>query len=363
MTLAAMGGPVRRAWGIVGIGLAVSSAGCRAPEPPREVRYAVMGAHAAVIAGGREAGQAEAYGRIAETAMREIEAELSLYRSNSALSQLNAAAGTGAIEAGPHLRANLALARRYGDLSGGAFDVTVGPLVRLWGFSGGKTPVSVVSDAQIEAARTRIGYRNIRLEGTRASLDQPGMGADLGGIAKGYAVDVCGDLLRARGARDFTINLAGNMRCFGRPSPERPWRIGVRDPFHGEDTLGMLDIEDGMAVSTSGNYERFVVLGGHRYAHIIDPRTGRPVEGMAGVTVVAPSAAAADALSTALFVLGVEAGERVLAGLPGVEALFVPDRQPLEILVTRGMTRVFHPRPELADRVRVIAPQSVAPQS
>jgi thiamine biosynthesis lipoprotein len=331
--------------------------GCRASAPPREVRYPVMGAFAAVIAAGGEAGRVDDYARIAEAAMREIESELSLYRTNSALSKLNAAAGTGFVEVGPHLRANLVLARRYGDLSGGAFDVTVGPLVRLWGFSGGKVPLALVPADRIGEARARVGYRNIRLEGGRASLDQPGMVIDLGGIAKGYAVDFCGDLLRARGARDFTVNLAGNMRCFGRPSAERPWRIGVRDPFHSDDTLGLLDLEDGMAVSTSGNYERFVEIDGHRYAHIIDPRTGCPVEGMAGVTVLAPSAADADALSTALFVLGVEAGARAIAGVPGVEALFVPDRQPPEIFVTRGMSRVFHPREDTVNRVRVIVPR------
>lgn len=357
MTLGTGVSPVRRRVGMVCIAVTALSIGCRAPALPREVRYAVMGAYASVIVGSRDAGKAEAYAKIAETVMREIEDELSLYRSNSVLSQLNAVAGTGSVEAGSHLRANLALARRYGDLSGGAFDVTVGPLVRLWGFSGGKTPVEVVPEAMIAAARARVGYRNIRLEDGRASLAQPGMRVDLGGIAKGYAVDVCGDLLRARGARDFTINLAGNMRCFGRPSPERSWRIGVRDPFRGEETLGMLDLADGMAVSTSGNYERFVEIDGHRYAHIIDPRTGRPVEGMAGVTVLAPTAADADALSTALFVVGVEAGAEIMGGIPRGEALFVPDRQPLEILVTRGMARMFHPRPDVADRVRVIAPR------
>lgn len=357
MTLRMMLGRSRQVLGIIGMGVAALAAGCGAPEPPREVRYPVMGAFAAVIAGGREAQQAESYGKTCEAAMREIEAELSLYRSNSLLSQLNAVAGVGSIEAGQHLLANLVLARRYGDLSGGAFDVTVGPLVRLWGFSGGKTPVYVVADARIEAARALVGYRNIRLEGTRASLDRPGMVVDLGGVAKGYAVDVCCDLLRARGALNFTVNLAGNMRCFGRPSPERPWHIGVRDPFHVDDTLGVVDMEDGMAVSTSGNYERFVEIDGHHYAHIIDPRTGRPVEGMAGVTVISPSAADADALSTALFVLGVEAGGRAIADVPHAEALFVPDRQPLEILVTRGMQHVFHPRPELVNHVRVIASQ------
>ena len=332
-------------------------AGClvSAPTPaPRESRFGVMGTYASVIAGGHEAGRAEEYAKATETIMRVIEADLSLYRTNSLLSQLNARAGTGSVEADEYLRANIALARRFGDLSHGTFDVTVGPLVRLWGFSGGKVPTAIVSEDRIEAAKALVGYKHLQLDGQRAFLDRPGMVVDLGGIAKGYAVDVCCDLLRSRGARDFTVNLSGNMRCYGRPAPERPWRIGVRDPFDADGLLGSLDLENGMSVSTSGNYERFVMIDGHRYIHIIDPRTGRPVEGMAGVTVICPSAADADGLSTTLFVLGVEEGTKALRSVPGAEALFVPDRQPLEIDVTRGMTNAFHVRPDLAGCVRVL---------
>ncbi len=331
------------------------AAGCLVPQSaPRELRFNVMGTYASVIAAGHETGRAEEYCKATETVMRGIESELTIYRTNSLLSQLNALAGKGSVEADATLRANIELAWKYGDLSHGTFDVTVGPLVRLWGFSGGKVPAAAVPEDRIQAARALVGYKHLHLDGTRASLDQPGMVVDLGGIAKGYAVDVCCDLLRSRGARDFTVNLSGNMRCFGRPAPERPWRIGVRDPFDANGMLGFLDLENGMAVSTSGNYERFVMIDGHRYIHIIDPRTGRPVEGMAGVTVISPSAADADGLSTALFVLGVEEGSKVIYGLPGTEALFVPDRQPLEIDVTRGMTRFFHVRPDLAGSVHVI---------
>lgn len=329
--------------------------GCR-PQEPREARFGVMGAFCAIIAGTGEAGKLDDYVRIVEPVMQEIDADLSLYRTNSELSRLNARAGTGDIEAGLHLRENLKLAIRYGDLSRGAFDVTVGPVVRLWGFSGGKRPDVVPSDTDIEAARARVGYRALHLEGKRARLDRAGMAVDLGGIAKGYAVDVCCDLLKAEGARDFTVNLSGNMRCFGRPVPGRSWRIGIRDPFDGKAVLGSINLEDGIAVSTSGNYERFVELDGHRYAHIIDPRTGRPVEGMAGVTVIAPSAAQADALSTALFVMGVQQGAQTLRGLVRTEALFVPDRRPIRIFMTSGMAEVFHPRADLADSIQIVGP-------
>jgi thiamine biosynthesis lipoprotein len=131
------------------------------------------------------------------------------------------------------------------------------------------------------------------------------------------------------------------MRCFGRPDASRSWQIGVQNPFRLHEVIGRLDLGNGMAVATSGNYERFVMIGGRRCAHIIDPRTGLPVEGMAGVTVLAATAAEADALSTSLFVLGMEEGARVAAFVTNGAAVFVPDRQPMEVWTTRSMTNVF----------------------
>lgn len=349
---------LRRRAGLLALAAAVSGLcpACRPVPPPREATFATMGTVASVIAGGRQAPRAEAYAAIAAGVMREVDEQLSLYKTNSELSRLNALAGSGqGMRPGDHLRANLELALRYGDLSHGTFDVTVGPIVRMWGFSGGRRPAAALTDAQVAAMRTRVDYRRIRLDGGQAVLETPGMVVDLGGIAKGYAVDVCCDRLRAQGARDFTVNLSGNMRCFGRPAPDRPWHIGVRDPFHAGEVIGSIDLENGMAVSTSGNYEQFVEFNGHRYAHIIDPRTGWPVEGMAGTTVIAPQAADADALSTALFVLGIAEGTAVVGKVPGAGALFIPDREPLEIHVTAGMARCFHPQAGYAGAVRVLA--------
>jgi thiamine biosynthesis lipoprotein ApbE len=129
----------------------------------------------------------------------------------------------------------------------------------------------------------------------------------------------------------------------------------VRHPFQADAIMGKMRLEDGMAVATSGHYERFVTIDGVRYAHIMDPRTGCPVQGMAGVTVVAPTAAEADVLSTTLFILGPEKGMDLLAQTGSrAEALFVPDRQPLEIQVTPGMAALFDPLPGMS--VRVLRP-------
>jgi FAD:protein FMN transferase len=329
--------------------------GCRREAGPREEGFLTMGTYASVMAGQGEEVRVAEYTAVARGVMQRIDADMSLYKTNSVLCKVNANAGIAPVPVGDELRAVLRLAREYGELSGGAFDVTAGPLVRLWGFSGGKTPAAPPAAAQIKAAGERVNYRRIALSETGAFLEQTGMVIDLGGIAKGFAVDRCCDELRKLNAANFTVNLGGNMRCFGRAAPGRAWKVGVRNPFNGQAVLGTLHLTDGLSVSTSGNYERFVTINGKRYAHIIDPRTGHPVEGMAGVTVLAPTAVAADALSTALFVLGMEGGRKVLRGSPDTEALFVPDRQPLEVWVTPGFARDFEPAPDLAPRVHILA--------
>lgn len=312
--------------------------------PARE--FAVMGTVARVVVGASEKVSACECERIARSVFEEIEADLSLYRTNSQLSRLNAAAGLDWVPVGPHLRRNLELAVQYAGLSEGAFDVTIGPLVRLWGFSGGPPPPEVPSDAAIQVAREKIGMRHLQLGEGKALLAQRGMVVDLGGIAKGYAVDLCWEALRQRGARDFLVDLGGNIRVSGTPETGHAWRVGVRNPFVREGgILGKVEMSDGMAIATAGNYERFVTINGKRYSHIIDPRSGRPAEGMASVTVMARTATEADGLDTGLYVLGPGEAGRVLCPLTNCAALFVPDRQPLEMLATPNFASRFVPEP------------------
>jgi len=180
------------------------------------------------------------------------------------------------------------------------------------------------------------------------------MSVDLGGIGKGYAVDMAFEMVRRSGVNAAMLDLGGNIRVLGQADSGTNWTIGVRNPFEREQMLGKIALPNGMAVATSGNYERFVEMGGRRYSHIIDPRTGYPVEGMAGVTVVAPDASMSDALSTGLFVLGSQASLDVLKSLPGAEALFIPDRARIEIWLTAGMERLFVPHPESASSVKIL---------
>ncbi len=230
----------------------------------------------------------------------------------SEVARLNREATAGPVAVQPEVAEVLRTAARIGHDSGGAFDLSVEPLVRLWGFLGG-TP-QVPDSAAIDEARRLVGWNHVQVDtvaGTLA-LSQPGVRIDLGGIAKGYGVDLVAARLQAAGVRDALIDLSGNMMALGAPPGRSAWTIGIRDPADAERHLATLKLT-GTAVATSGSYEQFVAAGGRRYGHILDPRTGWPAEGLVSVTVVTPRAVDADAWATALFVLGPEAARATAA--------------------------------------------------
>ncbi|HEX6941066.1 MAG TPA: FAD:protein FMN transferase [Longimicrobiales bacterium] len=261
----------------------------------------------------------------ARAAVFRVDTLMSLYKEESELSVVNRRAGSGdATTLSPETAEVLAAALDYAARTGGAIDVTVGPLVDVWGFyrHEGRIPPAEVLDS----ARALVGYERIEFDpATRAvRLPAPGMRLDFGAIAKGYAVDLAVVALRRRGIRRGKVDLGGNLRFFGSPPEDGAWSVGLRDPRRPEEILAVVALDSG-AVATSGDYEQFFVHDGVRYSHLMDPRTGRPARGVASVSVVAPTGLAADALSTALFVLGPGRGCGVAAGVPGVEALWILD--------------------------------------
>lgn len=296
-----------------------------------------------------------------------VEQRFSVYRPDSDLRRLAAqAGGEGLALDGPTVDL-IRQALVFAESTQGTFDPTVGPLLSLWGFRE-PAPVSIPEPEAFAAALRKVGWQQVAVytasedSRTIVRLKQSGMQLDLGGIAKGHALDQAFDALVAAGLTDFMIDLGGELRCLGRPHPTRDgWRIGVRHPFKPQAVIGALRVSDGLAIATSGHYERFREIEGRRYAHIIDPRDGYPVAGMAGVTVLASNSIAADALSTALFVMGLEEGPVWLRDHPGVEALFVPDRQPLEMHATAGMAKRFQPMPAYARKLHILAPETAAP--
>jgi len=314
-----------------------------------------MGTFASLTLPGEAAEQLESLSARATDCFSSVNNALSIYSTNSELSRLNLSAGVAPAPLSPESLDVLRLSLKYAELSDGCFDPTVAPLVQFWGFSGGTPPERMPSDTAVKAARNSVGYRYLEIHDDSAYLSRPGMKVDLGGIAKGYAVDLCYERLADNNSVSMLINLGGNIRCHGTATRNRQWRIGVRNPFDGAKTIGALELASGMAVATSGSYERFVTIGGERYSHLIDPRTGRPSRGIAGVTALSSSATEADAMSTVLFIMGMEESRKVLSSLPSCQALFVPDRHPMEIWITPGLQALFTPNPEHAARVRVLA--------
>ena len=268
---------------------------------------------------------AERAQRLAAEAFREVETNLSVFVADGALSRLNRGEAVGVAPDSP-LAAVLRFALETAGDSGGAFDPTVNPLMRAWGFRGG-TP-AVPSEVVLSNALASVGWRRISMSDDRDGVMVSAGGAELdfGAIAKGYAVDLAYGRLVAEGFSDFLLNLGGNIRVCGSPEPGREeWNIAVRDPS-GRNPPSPLPrpLRSGEAVATSGSYERFVEIDGRRYSHIIDPRTGMPVDnGLGSVSVIAPSAMIADAYSTTLFVLGREAGARFIARRPECTAMFI----------------------------------------
>jgi FAD:protein FMN transferase len=335
------------------------AASCRRDPPSAQNTWLCMGTFCSVSVPAAEQHQLTALTAQAREISDEVNRRLTVYTNTSEIAVLNRNAGTAAVPVSEMTLEILALSKEYAEHTGGAFDVTIGPLVRAWGFNTGTAPAHTLDRATLDAALARIGSRHIVLRDNTAFLAEPDIEVDLGGIAKGYAVDLCYDALVTRGQTNLMVNIGGNLRCVGSPRNGRPWNVGVRHPLQHEAILGTLLMTDGMAIATSGNYERFVEIDGRRYAHILDPRTGLPVEGMAGVTVLCKSATRADALSTALFVLGPEASRTVFEAYPDVDALFVPDEQPLRILVTPGFAARFHPCPNTRSTCTYCAPDRV----
>lgn len=253
-----------------------------------------------------------------------VDRAMSLYRPDSELSLLNVRAGSGPIEVSESLFDVLSTAEEFARASNGAFDVTVQPLVELWGFYRFEH-AAIPPVADIEQARGGVGHGRVVLDRAAKTVTlAPNTRVDLGGIAKGYAVDRAIATLAARGVPAALVDLGGNIGVLGVRPGGGPWSIGIQHPRE-RRLLGRVTFSAG-ATATSGDYDRFFEVDGRRFSHIIDPRTGWPVEGVAAATVVAPTAMAADALSTALFVLGPDVGTKLIASLPGTAGLIIdPD--------------------------------------
>ncbi len=269
------------------------------------------------------ADETEAVRAIVEAALGRVDALMSTYRSDSELSAFNAAGAKQWLDVAPDTATVMAEALRTGSLSGGAFDVTVGPLVDLWGF-GPREHQGVPSDEAIADAAALSGQDALQLLPERGvAKSRDGLRVDLSGIAKGHAVDLVAERLEAAGFDSYLIDVGGELKAKGRKADGAIWRVGIERPVPGERQVQRVVNLEGGAIATSGDYRNFFERGGRRYSHTIDPRTGRPVEHtLASVSVIADSAMTADALSTALMVMGPVEGLALAESL-GLPALFL----------------------------------------
>lgn len=233
--------------------------------------------------------------------------EMSTYIESSELSKFNRSTNLEPISASKGLTRVLKEAIRLGQLSNGKLDVTVGPLVNLWGFGPEYRPETVPTDAELNETRKKIGLSNLVLEGNQLSKKIPNLYIDLSTIAKGYGVDIVAEYLEQQGYVNYLVEIGGEMRLKGFKRTGELWHVAIEKPVTNERAMHQLIIPKDNAVATSGDYRNYYEVDGKRFSHIIDPDTGKPIDHkMVSVTVIHPSSMTADGLSTAMMVMGPE---------------------------------------------------------
>lgn len=243
------------------------------------------------------------------------------------ISRVNAQIEAGAtrVSTSPGVMPVLSAAKRYAELSDGLFDPGIGNLVRLWGFHAETFEARLPEEAAIaKLVAAAPSLRDLDFEDYTVVSRNPAVRIDLGGIAKGYALDLAAERLRQKGVRNALINIGGNVLALGRHG-DRPWVVGIQHPRRA-GAMATVELQDGEAIGTSGDYQRYFELNGKRYCHILDPRTGRPVEGVQAVTVIARGLQAgllSDVASKPLFVAGADGWQAMAQRLGVTEALFI----------------------------------------
>ncbi|MDD5597356.1 MAG: FAD:protein FMN transferase [Victivallaceae bacterium] len=292
-----------------------------------ERKFPVMGTFAHTVVYGSPELAAQAAAAIRDIFFK-VEKTCNIFDPESELSRLNASASVKPFKCSPLLWSMFNSARRAYDTSGGAFDVSARPLMLLWGFYR-KRGDTLPARAEIDKARTGVGLNKVIFDDKNRTVrfSQPGMSIDMGGIAKGAAVQLAAEKISSMGIRDGVIDLGGNMYCLGAsPRSGKYYIIGVRDPLAHNRVCARLAMRD-QAVATSGNYERYVSINGHHYTHIMNPETGMPVEDMLSVTVICGDAGKADFLSTSVFINGAAFAERICKTNPDT-GIFIVRRNP-----------------------------------
>ena len=241
--------------------------------------------------------------------LKQVNQEMSTYIKSSEISTFNQSTSTESIEVSPGFARVLKESIRLGQLSEGKLDVTVGPLVNLWGFGPEQRPDKVPSEELLAATKKRVGLQHLVLEGNLLAKKIPDLYIDLSTTAKGYGVDVVAELIEKNGITNYLVEIGGELRLKGFKSTGELWAIAIEKPLTNERSVQEVIIPRDNAVATSGDYRIYFEADGVRFSHIIDPATGKPINHkLVSVTVIHPSSMTADGLSTALMVMGMEKG-------------------------------------------------------
>lgn len=306
--------------------LALLAAAC-GPRVEQRLEGRTMGTTYHVTLVGVSAERAAALQPRVDARLEQVNDSMSTYRPGSEISRFNRLGRAGeAFPVSADMMAVMRTAARVFDLSGGAWDGTVMPLVDLWGF-GPAGPVSEPpSDDEVKRRLARVGFGLIEVRGDALVKKDPAVTLDLSSIAKGYGVDAVAALLRREGVRDFIVEIGGEVYAAGARRDGRAWRVGINRPRSSaapDEVFGIAPLRD-QAFATSGDYRNYFESGGVRYSHVLDPRTGRPVtNGVVSVSVRAPDCTLADGLATAVTVMGADTGVALLERLDAVEGLVI----------------------------------------
>ena len=284
----------------------------------------LMGSRFDITISAKSEAEAEAYIDMAVAEIDRIENVLSEWREETPVSEINRNAGIKPVKVSQELFDITERALQFSKLTDGAFDISFASMDRIWKYDG--TMTEMPSDASVKASVKKVGYRNIVLdkENKTIFLKEPGMKIGFGSIGKGYAADKTKELMLSKGVPAGIINASGDMNSWGKQPDGKEWTVGITNPMNQNKVFATFPLSDS-AVVTSGDYEKFVILDGKKYSHIIDPRTGYPARGISSVTVFATSAELANGLSTAIMVMGKEAGINLIDQIKGMSCVIVDE--------------------------------------
>lgn len=316
--------------------LAISITGCKNNEPISKTEL-FMGTVVKITLynGGNEKIIDKAFDKV-----KEIENLVSINKENTQITKLNENAGKKSVKLDKDSFDIIEKAIYYSELSHGGYDLTIGPLVKLWSI--GLPEAKVPTKDDIENIINKIDYSNIEInkDNREVFLKEEGMMIDLGSIAKGYATDEIVKILKENGVEEAIIDLGGNLYTMGLKDGESDWKVGIQNPFDSRGNIvGSIEVHD-KSVVTSGIYERYIEKDGQKYHHILNPKTGYPYEtDIAGVSIIADKSIDADALSTLIFTKGIDEGLEFVESLENIDAIFISKDK--EVYITKGLENKF----------------------